>query len=204
MSSTECTDSNTAQNPDPNYWSHTHKCTLHTGESNCVNQAATISAALPAPPSPGAAFALKHKRVEPISVPVQSGESDAGTNLTKKKKCKSIFQKTCRAIFKLYHFHNPAWAAPLPIPAVKQQRGQRPAVRSGSPACTAGPWDPGAPEKLQPAQDRGFMAPLIPRCVLLLLPSTDPGSHCMVCAFNRLKWLNTSSFLSLLHQCLLI
>lgn len=62
--------------------------------------------------------------------------------------------------------------------------------------------EPGASEQLQPAQDRGFTAPVMPRCVLLFLPSIGPGSHCMVCELNRLNWLKTSSFLSLLHQCL--
>lgn len=119
-----------------------------------------------------------------------------------KKKSKFILKKTCRAILKLYHFHNPASAAPLPIPAAKQRRGQRPAVKSGSPACTGGQWEPGASEQLQPAQDRGFTAPVMPRCGLLFLPSIGPGSHCMVCEFNRLNWLKTSSFLSLLQQCL--
>lgn len=45
-------------------------------------------------------------------------------------------------------------------------------------------------------------APVMPRCGLLFLPSIGPGSHCMVCEFNRLNWLKTSSFLSLLQQCL--
>lgn len=164
MSRAECTDSNTAQNPETSYWSHTHKCTPHVGENICVNQAATIPGALPAPPSPCAMICIKvHTHVEHVHVcvPVQSGESDTEINLTKKKNI-SIFKKSCRAIFKLYHFHNLAWAAPLPIPAAKQQRGQRPAARSWSPACTAGQREPGASEQLQPAQDRGFTAPVIP------------------------------------------
>lgn len=38
--------------------------------------------------------------------------------------------------------------------------------------------------------------------VCAAVPPFNPGSHCMVCEFNRLNWLKTSSFLSLLHQCL--
>lgn len=103
MSRTECTDSNTAQNPETNYWSHTQKCTLQVGESICVNQAATISAALPAPPGPRDALCVKaHTRIEPVCVPVQSGESDAGINLTKKSKC--ILKKNLQGYFETLSF----------------------------------------------------------------------------------------------------
>lgn len=59
-----------------------------------------ISAALPAPPGPRDALCVKaHTCIEPVGVPVQSGESDAGIKLTKKKKNVSVSSKKPAGLF---------------------------------------------------------------------------------------------------------
>lgn len=60
-----------------------------------------ISAALPAPPGPRDALCVKaHTCIEPVGVPVRSGESDAGIKLTKKKKKKvSVSSKKPAGLF---------------------------------------------------------------------------------------------------------